>query len=151
MLTYGRFGTKRCLWTAFHVCFRVRKDNLTSCNSGVNMEDVDCAAGGSSSLSNNRPSSVTSNSLSMYQQRARTSHSHRRHNAGRRKTPLFCFFALHSKKIYWLTLKVKHGPSCLQLDVSECLWLAVVTLKSDLQVFSNSMFLSAPDVLYEIC
>uniref|UniRef100_A0A8C7X076 Pecanex-like protein n=1 Tax=Oryzias sinensis TaxID=183150 RepID=A0A8C7X076_9TELE len=57
---------------------RVRKDNLTSCNSGVNMEDVDCAAGGSSSLSNNRPSSVTSNSLSMYQQRARTSHSHRR-------------------------------------------------------------------------
>ncbi|KAF6716244.1 Pecanex-like protein 2 [Oryzias melastigma] len=64
---------------------RVRKDNLTSCNSGVNMEDVDCAAGGSSSLSNNRPSSVTSNSLSMYQQRARTSHSHRRHNAGRRE------------------------------------------------------------------
>uniref|UniRef100_A0A3B3BVY1 Pecanex-like protein n=1 Tax=Oryzias melastigma TaxID=30732 RepID=A0A3B3BVY1_ORYME len=61
----------------------VRKDNLTSCNSGVNMEDVDCAAGGSSSLSNNRPSSVTSNSLSMYQQRARTSHSHRRHNANR--------------------------------------------------------------------
>uniref|UniRef100_A0A8C6WY13 Pecanex-like protein n=1 Tax=Neogobius melanostomus TaxID=47308 RepID=A0A8C6WY13_9GOBI len=26
---------------------RVRKDNLTSCNSGVNMEDVDCGAGGS--------------------------------------------------------------------------------------------------------
>uniref|UniRef100_A0A8C7WZK2 Pecanex-like protein n=1 Tax=Oryzias sinensis TaxID=183150 RepID=A0A8C7WZK2_9TELE len=56
---------------------RVRKDNLTSCNSGVNMEDVDCAAGGSSSLSNNRPSSVTSNSLSMYQQRARTSREYR--------------------------------------------------------------------------
>uniref|UniRef100_A0A3P9I815 Pecanex-like protein n=1 Tax=Oryzias latipes TaxID=8090 RepID=A0A3P9I815_ORYLA len=55
----------------------VRKDNLTSCNSGVNMEDVDCAAGGSSSLSNNRPSSVTSNSLSMYQQRARTSREYR--------------------------------------------------------------------------
>uniref|UniRef100_A0A673CEC9 Pecanex-like protein n=1 Tax=Sphaeramia orbicularis TaxID=375764 RepID=A0A673CEC9_9TELE len=45
----------------------VRKDNLTSCNSGVNMEDVDCGAGGSSSLSHNRPSSVTSNSLSVYQ------------------------------------------------------------------------------------
>uniref|UniRef100_A0A669CPP0 Pecanex-like protein n=1 Tax=Oreochromis niloticus TaxID=8128 RepID=A0A669CPP0_ORENI len=42
----------------------VRKDNLTSCNSGMNMEDVDCGAGGSSSLSHNRPSSVTSNSLS---------------------------------------------------------------------------------------
>uniref|UniRef100_A0A3Q2GPN2 Pecanex-like protein n=1 Tax=Cyprinodon variegatus TaxID=28743 RepID=A0A3Q2GPN2_CYPVA len=42
---------------------RVRKDNLTSCNSGVNMEDVDCGAGGSSSLSHNRPSSVTSNNL----------------------------------------------------------------------------------------
>uniref|UniRef100_A0A8C7X1B7 Pecanex-like protein n=1 Tax=Oryzias sinensis TaxID=183150 RepID=A0A8C7X1B7_9TELE len=85
----------------------VRKDNLTSCNSGVNMEDVDCAAGGSSSLSNNRPSSVTSNSLSMYQQRARTSHSHRRHNAGRRKTPLFCFFALHSKKNIKVNIKSK--------------------------------------------
>uniref|UniRef100_A0A665W747 Pecanex-like protein n=1 Tax=Echeneis naucrates TaxID=173247 RepID=A0A665W747_ECHNA len=48
---------------------RVRKDNLTSCNSGVNMEDVDCGAGGSSSLSHNRPSSVTSNSLSLYQHR----------------------------------------------------------------------------------
>uniref|UniRef100_A0A087XHV0 Pecanex-like protein n=1 Tax=Poecilia formosa TaxID=48698 RepID=A0A087XHV0_POEFO len=57
---------------------RVRKDNLTSCNSGVNMEDVDCGAGGSSSLSHNRPSSVTSNSLSLYQHRARTTHSHRK-------------------------------------------------------------------------
>uniref|UniRef100_A0AAQ5Y0N1 Pecanex-like protein n=1 Tax=Amphiprion ocellaris TaxID=80972 RepID=A0AAQ5Y0N1_AMPOC len=47
----------------------VRKDNLTSCNSGVNMEDVDCGAGGSSSLSHHRPSSVTSNSLSLYQHR----------------------------------------------------------------------------------
>ncbi|XP_022619371.1 pecanex-like protein 1 [Seriola dumerili] len=64
---------------------RVRKDNLTSCNSGVNMEDVDCGAGGSSSLSHNRPSSVTSNSLSLYQQRARTTHSHRHHNAARRE------------------------------------------------------------------
>ncbi|XP_027133563.1 pecanex-like protein 1 isoform X2 [Larimichthys crocea] len=64
---------------------RVRKDNLTSCNSGVNMEDVDCGAGGSSSLSNNRPSSVTSNSLSLYQHRARTTHSHRHHNAARRE------------------------------------------------------------------
>uniref|UniRef100_A0A8C5HQ84 Pecanex-like protein n=1 Tax=Gouania willdenowi TaxID=441366 RepID=A0A8C5HQ84_GOUWI len=49
----------------------VRKDNLTSCNSGVNMEEAECGAGGSSSLSHNRPSSVTSNSLSLYQQRAR--------------------------------------------------------------------------------
>ncbi|KAM3605663.1 uncharacterized protein V6R79_002631 [Siganus canaliculatus] len=64
---------------------RVRKDNLTSCNSGVNMEDVDCGAGGSSSLSHNRPSSVTSNSLSMYQHRARTTHSHRHHNSARRE------------------------------------------------------------------
>ncbi|XP_034093997.1 LOW QUALITY PROTEIN: pecanex-like protein 2 [Gymnodraco acuticeps] len=64
---------------------RVRKDNLTSCNSGVNMEDVDCGAGGSSSLSNNRPSSVASNSLSLYQHRARTTHSRRHHNAARRE------------------------------------------------------------------
>ncbi|XP_029961824.1 pecanex-like protein 1 [Salarias fasciatus] len=64
---------------------RVRKDNLTSCNSGVNMEDVDCGAGGSSSLSHNRPSSVTSNSLSLYQHRARATHSHRHHNAARRE------------------------------------------------------------------
>uniref|UniRef100_A0A3Q3WMZ3 Pecanex-like protein n=1 Tax=Mola mola TaxID=94237 RepID=A0A3Q3WMZ3_MOLML len=64
---------------------RVRKDNLTSCNSGMNMEDVDCGAGGSSSLSHNRPSSVTSNSLSLYQHRARATHSHRRHNAARRE------------------------------------------------------------------
>uniref|UniRef100_A0AAX7UT49 Pecanex-like protein n=1 Tax=Astatotilapia calliptera TaxID=8154 RepID=A0AAX7UT49_ASTCA len=62
---------------------RVRKDNLTSCNSGMNMEDVDCGAGGSSSLSHNRPSSVTSNSLS--QHRARTAHSHRHRNAARRE------------------------------------------------------------------
>uniref|UniRef100_A0A3Q4AZ95 Pecanex-like protein n=1 Tax=Mola mola TaxID=94237 RepID=A0A3Q4AZ95_MOLML len=61
--------------------YPVRKDNLTSCNSGMNMEDVDCGAGGSSSLSHNRPSSVTSNSLSLYQHRARATHSHRRHNA----------------------------------------------------------------------
>uniref|UniRef100_A0A8C8IF52 Pecanex-like protein n=1 Tax=Oncorhynchus tshawytscha TaxID=74940 RepID=A0A8C8IF52_ONCTS len=46
---------------------RVRKDNLTSCNSGVNMEDVDCA-GGSSSLSHN-PNSITSQNLSLYQAR----------------------------------------------------------------------------------
>ncbi|AWP13764.1 putative pecanex-like protein 2 [Scophthalmus maximus] len=64
---------------------RVRKENLTSCNSGVNMEDVDCGAGGSSSLSHNRPSSVTSNSLSLYQHRARTTHSHRHHNTARRE------------------------------------------------------------------
>ncbi|KAM8852333.1 pecanex-like protein 2 isoform 1-T1 [Synchiropus picturatus] len=64
---------------------RVRKDNLTTCNSGVNMEDVDCGAGGSSSLSHNRPSSVTSNSLSLYQHRTRTTRSHRHHNSARRE------------------------------------------------------------------
>lgn len=65
---------------------RVRKDNLTSCNSGVNMEDVDCGAGGSSSLSHNRPSSVTSNSLSLYQHRTRASpHRRRHHNTGTRE------------------------------------------------------------------
>uniref|UniRef100_A0A673W494 Pecanex-like protein n=1 Tax=Salmo trutta TaxID=8032 RepID=A0A673W494_SALTR len=59
----------------------VRKDNLTSCNSGVNMEDVDCA-GGSSSLSHN-PNSITSQSLSLYQARPnRTSHANRQHAAG---------------------------------------------------------------------
>ncbi|KAF3841917.1 hypothetical protein F7725_023868 [Dissostichus mawsoni] len=61
----------------------VRKDNLTSCNSGGNMEDVDCGNGGSSSLSNNRPSSVASNSLSLYQHRARTTHSRRHHKRRR--------------------------------------------------------------------
>ncbi|XP_056147775.1 pecanex-like protein 1 [Lampris incognitus] len=64
---------------------RVRKDNLTSCNSGVNMDDVDCGAGGSSSMSHNHPSSVTSNSLSLYQHRARTTHNHRPHNTARRE------------------------------------------------------------------
>uniref|UniRef100_A0A8D3BXJ7 Pecanex-like protein n=1 Tax=Scophthalmus maximus TaxID=52904 RepID=A0A8D3BXJ7_SCOMX len=49
---------------------RVRKENLTSCNSGVNMEDVDCGAGGSSSLSHNRPSSVTSNTRREYRSRS---------------------------------------------------------------------------------
>uniref|UniRef100_A0A4W5P6C7 Pecanex-like protein n=1 Tax=Hucho hucho TaxID=62062 RepID=A0A4W5P6C7_9TELE len=59
----------------------VRKDNLTSCNSGVNMEDVDCA-GGSSSLSHN-PNSITSQSLSLHQARPnRTSHANRQHAAG---------------------------------------------------------------------
>uniref|UniRef100_A0A8C7U673 Pecanex-like protein n=1 Tax=Oncorhynchus mykiss TaxID=8022 RepID=A0A8C7U673_ONCMY len=59
----------------------VRKDNLTSCNSGGNMEDVDCA-GGSSSLSHN-PNSITSQSLSLYQARPnRTSHANRQHAAG---------------------------------------------------------------------
>ncbi|KAJ7984911.1 hypothetical protein DPEC_G00359670 [Dallia pectoralis] len=63
---------------------RVRKDNLTSCNSGMNIEDVDCG-GGSSSLSNN-PNSVTSQSLSMYQARPnRTSHAGRQHSAARRE------------------------------------------------------------------
>ncbi|XP_049591466.1 pecanex-like protein 2 [Syngnathus scovelli] len=65
---------------------RVRKDNLNSCNSGVNVDDGDCGTGRSSSLSHNRPSSVTSNSLSGYQQRApRTTRSHRHHSSARRE------------------------------------------------------------------
>eukprot|EP00063_Salmo_salar_P060555 XP_014035390.1 PREDICTED: pecanex-like protein 2 isoform X1 [Salmo salar] len=68
----------------FSKWLRVRKDNLTSCNSGVNMEDVDCA-GGSSSLSHN-PNSITSQSLSLYQARPnRTSHTNRQHAAARRE------------------------------------------------------------------
>uniref|UniRef100_A0A673W326 Pecanex-like protein n=1 Tax=Salmo trutta TaxID=8032 RepID=A0A673W326_SALTR len=68
----------------FSKWLRVRKDNLTSCNSGVNMEDVDCA-GGSSSLSHN-PNSITSQSLSLYQARPnRTSHANRQHAAARRE------------------------------------------------------------------
>ncbi|KAM6956226.1 pecanex-like protein 2 [Aplochiton taeniatus] len=63
---------------------RVRKDNLTtSCNSGVNMEDVDCGAG-SSTLSQNQPS-ITSQSLSLYQAQPRTSQSHRHHSSGARR------------------------------------------------------------------
>uniref|UniRef100_A0A671LA64 Pecanex-like protein n=1 Tax=Sinocyclocheilus anshuiensis TaxID=1608454 RepID=A0A671LA64_9TELE len=50
--------------------FRVRKDNLTSCNSGMNMEDVDCAG---SSLSQNH-NSTTSQSLSLY-------HAHREYRS----------------------------------------------------------------------
>uniref|UniRef100_A0A672SQ43 Pecanex-like protein n=1 Tax=Sinocyclocheilus grahami TaxID=75366 RepID=A0A672SQ43_SINGR len=56
--------------------FRVRKDNLTSCNSGMNMEDVDCAG---SSLSQNH-NSATSQSLSLYHGRPRSSQS--RHHGG---------------------------------------------------------------------
>uniref|UniRef100_A0AAY4CQE5 Pecanex-like protein n=1 Tax=Denticeps clupeoides TaxID=299321 RepID=A0AAY4CQE5_9TELE len=51
----------------------LRKDNLTSCNSGVNMEDVDCAG---SFLSQNH-NSITSQSLSMYQAQPRTSQASR--------------------------------------------------------------------------
>ncbi|KAK7140149.1 hypothetical protein R3I94_012681 [Phoxinus phoxinus] len=58
--------------------FRVRKDNLTSCNSGMNMEDVDCAG---SSLSQNH-NSATSQSLSLYHGRPRSSQS-RNHGAHR--------------------------------------------------------------------
>uniref|UniRef100_A0A672SR85 Pecanex-like protein n=1 Tax=Sinocyclocheilus grahami TaxID=75366 RepID=A0A672SR85_SINGR len=54
----------------------VRKDNLTSCNSGMNMEDVDCAG---SSLSQNH-NSATSQSLSLYHGRPRSSQS--RHHGG---------------------------------------------------------------------
>ncbi|XP_048125769.1 pecanex-like protein 1 [Alosa alosa] len=60
---------------------RVRKDNLTSCNSGVNMDDVDCAG---SSLSQNH-NSITSQSLSTYQARPRASQAVRHHGAGRRE------------------------------------------------------------------
>ncbi|XP_066534580.1 pecanex-like protein 2 isoform X2 [Hoplias malabaricus] len=60
--------------------FRVRKDNLTSCNSGVNMEDVDCA--GSSVSQNNN--SITSQSASLHQSRPRSSQS-RHHGTGRRE------------------------------------------------------------------
>ncbi|XP_063047349.1 pecanex-like protein 2 [Engraulis encrasicolus] len=60
---------------------RVRKDNLTSCNSGVNMEDVDCAG---SSLSQNH-NSITSQSLSAYQSRPRSSQANRQHATGRRE------------------------------------------------------------------
>ncbi|KAF4105743.1 hypothetical protein G5714_013405 [Onychostoma macrolepis] len=59
--------------------FRVRKDNLTSCNSGMNMEDVDCAG---SSLSQNH-NSATSQSLSLYHGRPRSSQS--RHHGGHRE------------------------------------------------------------------
>ncbi|XP_076831764.1 pecanex-like protein 2 isoform X2 [Brachyhypopomus gauderio] len=59
---------------------RVRKDNLTSCNSGVNMEDVDCA-GSSMSQTHN---SMTSQSLSLPPTRPRSSHS-RHHSTGRRE------------------------------------------------------------------
>ncbi|XP_051503536.1 pecanex-like protein 2 isoform X4 [Myxocyprinus asiaticus] len=60
--------------------FRVRKDNLTSCNSGMNMEDVDCAG---TSLSQNH-NSATSQSLSLYHGRPRSSQS-RHHRAAHRE------------------------------------------------------------------
>ncbi|KAK1791867.1 hypothetical protein P4O66_013847 [Electrophorus voltai] len=59
---------------------RVRKDNLTSCNSGVNMEDVDCAGSSVSQTQN----SMTSQSLSLHPARQRTSHS-RHYSTGRRE------------------------------------------------------------------
>ncbi|KAK3573321.1 hypothetical protein QTP86_022685 [Hemibagrus guttatus] len=59
---------------------RVRKDNLTSCNSGVNMEDVDCA-GSSVSHTHN---SVTSQSASTHQPHSRSSRT-RHHSTGRRE------------------------------------------------------------------
>uniref|UniRef100_A0AAR2J3Y4 Pecanex-like protein n=1 Tax=Pygocentrus nattereri TaxID=42514 RepID=A0AAR2J3Y4_PYGNA len=58
----------------------VRKDNLTSCNSGVNMEDVDCAV---SSVSQNH-NSITSQSVSMHLGRPRSSQT-RHHSTGRRE------------------------------------------------------------------
>uniref|UniRef100_A0A8C9WBE6 Pecanex-like protein n=1 Tax=Scleropages formosus TaxID=113540 RepID=A0A8C9WBE6_SCLFO len=68
---------------------RVRKDNLASCNSGVNMDDVDCG-GGSSTLSQNH-NSITSQSLSGYQARPRTSQANRQHAAGMTSAPLAPF------------------------------------------------------------
>uniref|UniRef100_A0A4W4E8H4 Pecanex-like protein n=1 Tax=Electrophorus electricus TaxID=8005 RepID=A0A4W4E8H4_ELEEL len=47
---------------------RVRKDNLTSCNSGMNMEDVDCAGSSVSQTQN----SMTSQSLSLHPARHRS-------------------------------------------------------------------------------
>uniref|UniRef100_A0A8C9RXW9 Pecanex-like protein n=1 Tax=Scleropages formosus TaxID=113540 RepID=A0A8C9RXW9_SCLFO len=64
---------------------RVRKDNLASCNSGVNMDDVDCG-GGSSTLSQNH-NSITSQSLSGYQARPRTSQANRREYRSRSVQP----------------------------------------------------------------
>uniref|UniRef100_A0AAR2LLV9 Pecanex-like protein n=1 Tax=Pygocentrus nattereri TaxID=42514 RepID=A0AAR2LLV9_PYGNA len=57
----------------------LRKDNLTSCNSGVNMEDVDCAV---SSVSQNH-NSITSQSVSMHLGRPRSSQT-RHHSTGQR-------------------------------------------------------------------
>uniref|UniRef100_A0A8C9VH77 Pecanex-like protein n=1 Tax=Scleropages formosus TaxID=113540 RepID=A0A8C9VH77_SCLFO len=68
---------------------KVRKDNLASCNSGVNMDDVDCG-GGSSTLSQNH-NSITSQSLSGYQARPRTSQANRQHAAGMTSAPLAPF------------------------------------------------------------
>ncbi|XP_053358664.1 pecanex-like protein 1 [Clarias gariepinus] len=59
---------------------RVRKDNLTSCNSGVNMEDVDCAVSSNSHTHN----SVTSQSTSTHQPHPRSSRA-RHHSTGRRE------------------------------------------------------------------
>ncbi|XP_062852395.1 pecanex-like protein 2 [Trichomycterus rosablanca] len=59
---------------------RVRKDNLTSGNSGVNMEDVDCA-GSSVSHTHN---SITSQSASTHQAHPRGSRT-RHHSAGHRE------------------------------------------------------------------
>lgn len=64
---------------------RVRKDNLTSCNSGMNMEDVDCAG---SSLSQNH-NSATSQSLSLYHGRPRSSQS--RNHGGQNKPWTFLY------------------------------------------------------------
>uniref|UniRef100_A0A8C9S2G8 Pecanex-like protein n=1 Tax=Scleropages formosus TaxID=113540 RepID=A0A8C9S2G8_SCLFO len=64
---------------------KVRKDNLASCNSGVNMDDVDCG-GGSSTLSQNH-NSITSQSLSGYQARPRTSQANRREYRSRSVQP----------------------------------------------------------------
>ncbi|XP_061913965.1 pecanex-like protein 1 [Entelurus aequoreus] len=60
---------------------RVRKDNMTSCN---NIEEGECTTGASSSLSHHRPSSVTSNTLSVHQQRTCNTRTHRHHTSGRR-------------------------------------------------------------------
>ncbi|MGH0150416.1 UNVERIFIED_CONTAM: hypothetical protein FKN15_017650 [Acipenser sinensis] len=59
---------------------RVRKDNNTTCNSGGNIEDMDC------SLSNN-PNSNATQSISSHQERNRASHpqGNRQHISARRE------------------------------------------------------------------
>ncbi|KAI4896592.1 hypothetical protein NFI96_018219 [Prochilodus magdalenae] len=76
----GPLSLKSIRTWLFSRWLRVRKDNLTSCNSGVNMEDVDCAG---SSISQNH-NSTTSQSVSMHQGRPRSSQT-RHHSTGRRE------------------------------------------------------------------
>lgn len=91
--------------TVFDACVcvcvgvRVRKDNLTSCNSGVNMDDVDCAG---SSLSQNH-NSITSQSLSTYQARPRTSQAARHHATG---SADLCTMLIRGRVTVWQTSRI---------------------------------------------